>query len=76
MEKKYSYFANGEDLLNQIVLLIEAKAIFNLNSEMLFCQKYEIPQLSDEQHRALMWWTTVISERQIEILDVCKKRDE
>tara|TARA_R100000353_G_scaffold54154_1_gene43321 strand:- start:1428 stop:1667 length:240 start_codon:yes stop_codon:yes gene_type:complete len=73
---KYSYFANFEDLLDQIVRLIEAKAIFNLNSEMLFCQTYHIPQLTDKQHEVLMWWTTIISERQFEILDICKKRDE
>lgn len=73
---KYRDFESDKELLDQIDILIEAKAIFNLNSEMLFCQKYEIPQLSDEQHRVLMWWTTVISDRQFEILDTCKERDE
>ena len=73
---KYRDFESNEELLDQIDILIEATAIFNLNSNMLFCQTYEIPKLSDEQDRALMWWTGVITDRQFEILDICKKRDE
>lgn len=73
---KYRDFESNEELLDQIDILIEAKAIFNLNSDMLFCQTYEIPKLSDEQHRALMWWTGVITDRQFEILDTCERRNE
>ena len=58
----------------QLENLVRALAKINLKSEMLICQEFDLPDLTDEEWDIYRKWIVVVSNKQFTILDNCKKK--
>jgi len=58
----------------QLENIVRALAKINLKSEMLICQEYDLPDLTDEEWDAYRKWIVIVSNKQFEIVDNCKKK--
>ena len=61
---------NDEQLEN----LVRALAKINLKSEILICQGFDLPDLTDEEWDVYQKWIVIVSNKQFEILDTCEKK--
>ena len=58
----------------QLENLVRALAKINLKSEMLICEKYHLPDLTDEEYGVYLKWIQIVGNKQFEILDTCEKK--
>ena len=41
---------------------------------MLICEKYHLPDLTDEEYGVYLKWIQIVGNKQFEILDTCEKK--